>query len=222
MSVPLLLGHRGARAARQFPENTLASFELCLQHGCDGFEFDVRRSADEQPVICHDATSGGRSIARTPAADLVTNSVANSPLPLLGDVLRQFAHRAFLDIELKVPGLETRTLVELCQLPPQKGYLVSSFLDEVLTAIHTLDPAIPLGFLCESRDKLQAWREAPAEWIVPHFKLVDRDLIELVHAAGKRIMVWTVNEPRRMNEFAEWAVDAIISDDTDLLVRSLR
>ncbi len=200
----------------------MASFELCLQHGCDGFEFDVRRSADEQPVICHDATSGGRSIARTPAADLVTNSVANSPLPLLGDVLRQFAHRAFLDIELKVPGLETRTLVELCQLPPQKGYLVSSFLDEVLTAIHTLDPAIPLGFLCESRDKLQAWREAPAEWIVPHFKLVDRDLIELVHAAGKRIMVWTVNEPRRMNEFAEWAVDAIISDDTDLLVRSLR
>jgi hypothetical protein len=41
---PLLLGHRGARRAA--PENTLAAFDLALQHGCDGFEFDVRRTLD--------------------------------------------------------------------------------------------------------------------------------------------------------------------------------
>ena len=55
MTAYFFLGHRGARAVRQIPENTLASFELCLQHGCDGFEFDVRLSADGQAVICHDA-----------------------------------------------------------------------------------------------------------------------------------------------------------------------
>ena len=62
----------------------------------------------------------------------------------------------------------------------------------------------------------------PAEWVIPQFKLADGKLVELVHAAGKRIMVWTVNGAERMREFAEWGVDAIISDETELLVRSLR
>jgi glycerophosphoryl diester phosphodiesterase len=214
MTRPLLLGHRGARACRQIPENTLASFELCLQHGCDGFEFDVRRSDDGQAVICHDATIGGMEIENTASKSL--------PLPTLEEVLRQFAHRAFLDVELKVAGLEARTLAELRKHPPQKGYVVSSFLPEVLTVIHDLDPAIPLGFLCETRNQLRGWRLMPAEWVIPQFKLVDEELVELVHAAGKRIMVWTVNRAEIMHEIAEWGVDAIISDETGLLVRSLR
>ena len=208
MTRPILLGHRGARAFRQIPENTLASFELCLRHGCDGFEFDVRLSADGQAVICHDATIGGMKIKDTASESL--------PLPTLEDVLRQFAPRAFLDLELKVAGLGLQTLAELRKHPPQKGFVVSSFLPDVLTAIHDLDPAIPLGLLCETRGQLRGWREMPAEWVVPQFKLADGKLVELVHAAGKRIMVWTVNRAERMREFAEWGVDAIISDETEL------
>ena len=210
---PLLLGHRGARAFLQIPENTLASFELCLQHGCDGFEFDVRLSADGEAVICHDATIGGMKIEKTASRSLA--------LPTVEDVLRQFAHRAFLDIELKVAGLERQTLAELRKHPPQRGYVVSSFLPDVFMAIHDLDPAVPLGFLCDSRDQLRDWRETPAEWVILQFKLTDRELVELVHAAGKRIMVWTVNRAKSMREFTGWGVDAIISDETELLVRSL-
>ena len=211
---PLLLGHRGARACRHIPENTLASFELCLEQGCDGFEFDVRRSADGQAVVCHDPTVGGIEIENAEAKNL--------SLPGLEDVLRQFAHRAFLDIELKIAGLEAQTLSELRKHPPQKGYVVSSFLPEVLGAIRHLDPAIPLGFLCETRRHLAGWRDNPAEWVIPQFDLADQELIKLVHAAGKRIMVWTVNRAERMREFKEWSVDAIISDETELLVSSLR
>jgi glycerophosphoryl diester phosphodiesterase len=211
---PLLLGHRGARASREIPENTLASFELCLQHGCDGFEFDVRLSGDGEAMICHDASVGGISIAKTVAKSL--------PLPTLEDVLREFASRAFLDIEVKVAGLESQTLAELRKYPPQKGYVVSSFLPDVLRAIHDLDLAIPLGLLCEDVAQLRGWRETAAQWVIPHFKLVDEELVELVHAAGKRIMVWTVNRAERMCEFAAWGVESIISDETELLVSSLR
>jgi glycerophosphoryl diester phosphodiesterase len=214
MTGPLLLGHRGARAFRRIPENTLASFEFSLQQGCDGFEFDVRLSADGEAVICHDATIGGMEIENTAAKSL--------PLPMLEDVLREFAHRAFLDVELKVAGLERQARAELLKHPPQKGYVVSSFLPEVLTAIHDLDPAIRLGFLCETQSQLRGWRQMPAEWVIPQFKLADGELVELVHAAGKRIMVWTVNRAERMREFEAWGVDAIISDETELLVLSLR
>src|SRR5580698_7522557 len=214
MTRPLLLGHRGARASRHIPENTLASFELCLQQGCDGFEFDVRLSSDGQAVICHDATVGGMKIENTNAKSLA--------LPALDDVLREFSRHAFLDIELKVAGLEALTLAELRRHPPQKGYVVSSFLPEVLAAVHDLDPGITLGFLCETAEQLRGWRLAPAEWVIPQFGLADGKLVEPVHVAGKRIMVWTVNRAERMREFAAWGVDAIISDETELLCRSLQ
>jgi glycerophosphoryl diester phosphodiesterase len=191
----------------------LASFELCLQHGCDGFEFDVRLSADAQAVICHDATSGGMLIATSAAKSLA--------LPALEDVLRQFAERAFLDIELKVAGMERQTVAALLKHPARKGYVVSSFLPEVLGAVRELDSTVPLGLLCDSRDQLRGWHETSAEWVIPHFKLADAGLVEQVHAAGKKVMVWTVNRPARMGEFAEWGVEAIISDETELLVRSL-
>src|SRR5580698_2516450 len=95
---PLLLGHRGARAEKSIPENTLASFDRALAHGCDGFEFDLRMSADGQPVICHDATTHGLEIAQSSAKQLA--------LPLFRDILKRYQTTAFLDIELKTPGLE--------------------------------------------------------------------------------------------------------------------
>ena len=47
-----------------------------MQQGCDGFEFDVRRSADGQPVICHDATIGGMKI------DAATRSIIAHTAPV--------------------------------------------------------------------------------------------------------------------------------------------
>jgi glycerophosphoryl diester phosphodiesterase len=35
-------------------------------------------------------------------------------------------------------------------------------------------------------------------------------------------MVWTVNRAEHMRQFEAWGVDAIISDETELLVRWLR
>jgi glycerophosphoryl diester phosphodiesterase len=213
MTPPLLLGHRGARASRHIPENTLDSFELCLQQGCDGFEFDVRLSRDGQAVICHDASVEGSQIIETDAQNL--------PLPTVADALRQFATRAFLDVELKVAGLETKTIAELRSRPPTKGYVVSSFLPEVLVAIRGLDPDIPAGIICETQKQLRAGLELPTKWVIPKFNLADRELVEAVHRAGKYIMVWTVNHRMRIREFSSAGVDGIISDETELLVQAM-
>src|SRR5580704_8609412 len=143
MTRPLLLGHRGARADKTFPENTLPSFDLALAQGCDGFEFDVRLTADGQAVVCHDATTRGLEIAESSAQQLA--------LPLLRDVLTRYQSTAFLDIELKVPGLETIVADLLRQLAPARGFVVSSFLPEVLQTIHARDATLPLGLICETR-----------------------------------------------------------------------
>lgn len=210
----LLLGHRGARASRHIPENTLASFELSIAHGCDGFEFDVRRSADSAAVICHDETVRGMKIAQRASKDL--------ELPVLEQVLQQFASRAWMDIELKVTGLEHLTLAALHAFPPQNGFLISSFLPEVLQAMNTLDSTVPLGMLCESMGQLQNWRQSPAEWVIPHIDLVNAARVKEFHSAGKKVMVWTVNRATDMHRLANCGVQALISDDTELLVHTLR
>jgi len=209
----LLLGHRGARASRHIPENTLESFELCLQHGCDGFEFDVRRSADGAAVICHDPVIAGREIASTPARLLA--------LPSLDEVLQRFSARAFLDIELKVAGLEKQLIATLQAHPPLKGYVVSSFLPGVLSSVGELDASIPLGFLYDRQEQVVP-RALSVAYLIPHFTLVTHELTEQAHAAAQKIMTWTVNRAEDVRRFADWGVDAVISDDTELLVRSLR
>src|SRR5215472_16947195 len=120
MPRPLLLGHRGARAARSIPENTAASFDLALAHGCAGFEFDVRLTSDARAVICHDPRIYGIEISKAAEREL-------GEVPSLDQVLARYASRAFLDIELKVAGLEETVLTLLEEHPPQRGYVVSSF-----------------------------------------------------------------------------------------------
>jgi glycerophosphoryl diester phosphodiesterase len=211
---PLLLGHRGARALKSIPENTLASFDQALADGCDGFEFDVRLSADGNPVVCHDPQTGGLEIARASGEQLAA-------LPQLQDVLARYQARAFLDVELKVLGLEKITAAWLRKVPPRRGFVVSSFLPEVLQALHAEDSAIPLGLICETRAELSLWRRLPIEYVIPHHRLADAALIRKIRTAGKRMLVWTVNTPADMQRFAESGVDGIISDDTGLLRRLL-
>ncbi len=235
-SRPLLLGHRGAR--NYAPENTLAAFDLALEQGCDGFEFDVRRTADGLALIGHDPVVAGAEISQTAYPDIVRQVYAETApkllrllraglpeggklLPCLEDVLERYSARAFLDIEIKVAGLEDAVLAALRQHPPQRGLVVSSFLAEVLKALRARDPHLPLGLICDSRAELVRWPRLPIEYIIPHRKLLTYRLVEEAHAAGKKILVWTVNSKREMLRLAKAGVDGIISDDTQRLSRTL-
>jgi len=212
MTRPLLLGHRGARADKTIPENTLASFDRAMAEGCDGFEFDVRLTADRQAVICHDPEIGKLQIASAKAEQL-------SGLPRFEDVLARYRH-AFLDIELKVPGLE-RIVVEPVRKVRLERFVISSFLPELLKTLHALDPGLPLGLICETETQLQRWPKLPVQYVIPHYKLARLSLIRELHEAGKKVMVWTVNRPGDMKQFTEWGVDGIISDDAKLLGQTL-
>ena len=213
-SRPLLLGHRGARAFKSIPENTLASFDQALADGCDGFEFDVRLTADGHPVVCHDPQSGTIEIARASARQL-------SALPNLQDVLARYQDRAFFDIELKVTGLEKNVIALLRKHPPRRGFVVSSFLPQALRDLHALNSTVPLGLVCETKAELRRWRELPVEFVIPHYNLVDAALLRQIKSAQKKILVWTVNSLTDMQSLAKSGVDGIISDNTNLLCRTL-
>ncbi len=212
---PLLLGHRGARASRTVAENTLPSFALALEHGCDGFEFDVRLSGSGRAVISHDDEVQGLSLSTTTLDEQLQ-------LPVLRQVLELYGKRAFLDIELKVAGLESELLLSLRQHPPERGYVVSSFLPEVLVALHAQNSSLPLGIICDDRKQLKRWPDLPVSYVIPHHSMISKKLLDGVHRADKMLLAWTVNDRDTMLRLGNWGVNGIISDDTQLLVRTLR
>jgi glycerophosphoryl diester phosphodiesterase len=213
--LPLLLGHRGARASTGIPENTFASFDLALEHGCDGFEFDVRLMACGSAVVCHDPKVGKITVARAQAKQL-------PQLPRLNDVIQRYGQRAFLNIELKVKDLELKVLTALAEFPPRQGYVVSSFIPDVVMELEARSSSVMIGIICEPSGQLARWRELPVDYVIPHQALVNRSLVEEIQHAGLRVFVWTVNDKEAMLSLADLGVDGIISDDTELLVRTLR
>jgi glycerophosphoryl diester phosphodiesterase len=210
---PLLLGHRGARAVKSIPENTLASFDFALSAFCDGFEFDVRLTADGQPVLRHDARVRGLEILKCSARKL--------RLPFLRDIVSRYQRTAFLDIELKDPGLEAITVDLLHSVPPARGFVVSSFLPGVLEKVHGIDSGIPLGLICETPRQLERFADLRVDYGIFHHRLVRKELIERMRAAAKKIFVWTVNSTADMKRFSRWGADGIISDDPRVLALTL-
>jgi len=209
----LLLGHRGAK--RYLPENTIPAFEAALVHGCDGFEFDVRLTSDQVPVIFHDPDITGRDVATYSHEEL--NSIIAQEVPTLEQVLQPFSGRCVLNVELKVPGIET-TLKALLERIKCKRLIVSSFLPEVLAAAAAIgfSPS-ELGFICNDPHYLPFWRRLPIGFVIANRRLVSDRLVREAHAAGKQVWVWTVNEGEEMLRFADLGVDGLISDDTKLL-----
>jgi glycerophosphoryl diester phosphodiesterase len=210
---PLLLGHRGAK--NYAPENTLEAFELALQHGCDGFEFDVRLTTDQQAVICHDPKFNRFEVAKSDRTRLPS-------LPTLETVLQRFADRAFLDIELKVLELERITLELIDRYKPSLGYVITSFLPEVLQRLHALNSNVPIGLICGNRKQLEPALSLPLACIVLHRSLGGRELANSFHVRGIPVFVFGANRPREMRSIVERGVEALIIDDTRLAFETFR
>lgn len=219
MARPLLLGHRGCRLSRRTgapAENTIAAFDLCLEAGCDGFEFDLRLTSDRRLIVCHDPNLRGKPVAQNSYQQLSPSADVS---PCLEDVLARFTDTAFLDIELKVAGVEEAVVDALHSEAPSRGFVISSFLPEVLERLHTIDASLPLGYIFDRTGEAQHSRTLPVTHVMPQHKLLTGALVGEFHAEGKRVMAWTVNSSDEMKRLDDWGVDALVSDDPALLCR---
>ena len=137
------------------------------------------------------------------------------------DVFQRYSSRAFLDLELKVRGLEPQVIAALRKYTPERGYVVSSFLLSVLLELKARREKISVGIICEKPWQLAVWRKLPVEYVIVHKFLLSRKLVQLIHEAGRKIFAWTINDKKSMLRLAGWEVDGIISDNTRLLTETL-
>jgi len=101
---PQIIGHRGGKTFA--PENTLAAFVSCLEHGGDACELDARLTADGELVVMHDGTvdrtTGGHGrIADLTLSEIVAFRVGGHPVPALKGVFEAVAGRGRLLFHVK-------------------------------------------------------------------------------------------------------------------------
>lgn len=209
-SSPILLGHRGAKAYA--PENTSLAFQLCEEHGCDGFEFDVRLTADGHAVCCHDEDWNGKAVDGAMAAELELETLSTA---------LSFSDRMYLDIEMKVVGVVPKLAFVLRTLDAKRA-MISSFLPEVVFETRLFVPNLPAALICRTPEQLEEFEAVNADVLVAHHSLITQKLVRRVHALGKTIFAWTVNDASKMEALARMSVDGIISDDTKMMVEVLR
>lgn len=218
---PLALAHRGARL--EAPENTISALELALEHGCDGFECDLRATADGEIVLCHDPTLCGAHVARSTYSELAAITAARNreSAPRLQDVLERFAGKAYMDLELKHTGMASR-VSELLHGVDREKVLVSSFLPEALDEVRRHDASVTLGWISDDARRAKDWREVECGAVVLHYPIAKAELLRELHAAGKRILVWAAEQEHEIEQLVGAGVAGIISGHTRLLAQTLR
>ncbi len=100
----------------------------------------------KQSIICHDPKLNRLVIRRHTFKQLQAScaSIEEWP-PSLEDVLDRYSRSAFLNIEVKVRGMELLVARAVKRVHPQRGYFISSFLPSVVRKLHEIDSTLVLG-----------------------------------------------------------------------------
>lgn len=234
--LPFWIAHRGA--GKLAPENTLAAFRVGAAHGYRAFECDVKLSSDGQPFLLHDdklnRTTSGRGpagalswheLSRLDAGGWHSRAFAGEPIPSLQAVAAFCRRNGYgLNLELKPnPGQEEETgrVVALAVRELWAGDarqpLLSSFKPAAVAAAQAAAPELPRGLLLDTMRA--SWAdEAKAlqcSAVITNYALMDRAMVEAIHALGMKALVYTVND----ESVAQWLIanglDGIITDAVD-------
>ena len=224
------IGHRGS--PREFPANTMRSFQRALEHGCTMVECDIRQAADGVLVLAHDlqVTDVHDStfvITETPSAELQNlNLGANEGVPLLEELVTWAAGRCAIMADMKCEGngveegviAALRPLNTSAKVVPGAGSTSRAHFREI-------DPALPLS-LTLSHDDAQLVE--PENWpillanldtsiVTWHHSLLNTERISQLHEQNITVYAWTVDDLPTMRRLLEEGVDGIISNRADLL-----
>lgn len=229
-----VVAHRGAWKNTGAPENSIASLQHAIEMGCEGSEFDVHMSADSLPMINHDTSVQGVSIAKTNAAELLKLKLANDEtLPTLENYLKagmaQIKTKLILEIKPSELGKEssialTRKVVALVEkLQAQAWVDYISFDYDACKEVMRLAPYSKVAYL--RGDK------TPAELAADHFFGLDYNFSVLQKNPGwiddaknkkLTINVWTVNDRPLLEEFLKTGVDFITTNEPELLLSMVK
>ena len=235
----VIYGHRGAKG--EAPENTLASFQQCLQHGVRRCELDLHLSRDGELMVIHDPTlkrtTGHRGkVVEHDAAELIGYDARKGgpdwklpcPIPRLAELFEQcpFEHWQ-LEVKSASKVRSARMAKAIAELAERYQLIdkvtVTSSSREVLGALRQLTPQLQRGLVAEYDwlDPLKVAKHYGCHLLALNWTLCTPERLLKAQKAGLHVSVWTVNEPALMRRLADFGVDSLITDFPGLAMATL-
>jgi len=235
---PRIVAHRGGGLLA--PENTLAAIRLARNLGFIAVEFDVKLTGDGVPILMHDDTlerttdgSGAvteksyQEIAKLDAGSWFGNEFVAEPVPSFA-VASALCREAgvWANIEIKPsPGQERETgeavarMAKLLWSGAQPPPLLSSFSALALEAAAVEAPELPRALLVVETSPNWLAQMDRLQCVALHInhRHLDAALVRAVHDSGRGVLAYTVNDSETALDLLEWGVDALVTDQLDVI-----
>ncbi|MBX6421892.1 MAG: glycerophosphodiester phosphodiesterase family protein [Sinobacteraceae bacterium] len=218
-----IFGHRGARG--HAPENTLLALDTGIRLGADWLEFDVQLHPCGALLLFHDLTLERTTDGRGALADCDFATLrrldagAGQQIPTLEEALDLIEQRAGVNIELKTANGTGEAVAAVLRRYlaagwPAERFLVSSFHLPELWEFRQAAPEIPVAVLLAGvpLDFAGCATELQAAAVHLSAEFADPRLIADAKTHGRRVHVYTVNDPAQMRALAALGVDGVFTD----------
>ena len=226
---PQIIAHRGASKAER--ENTLAAFRRAGDMGSDAVELDVRRTKDGSMAVHYDDHfDDGRHIVDLLSTDLPDH------VPFLNDAL-DACDGMWVNIEIKnwpddadwdeSDRLAASVAALLDERDEDDRWVISAFNRATVDAMRTLRPTVRTAWLTigvrdEDIEKVARDLANSGHFAIhPWERFLTKKCVDVCHAHGLQVNVWTVDDPDKMRELIGWGVDGIVTNVPDVALTIL-
>lgn len=226
-----MVAHRGLSGIEL--ENTCAAFVAAGNRDYFGIETDVHRTADGKYVVIHDDNTArvssvnvsveGSTFAQLQQVQL--NDKDGSPrsdlkIPTLAEYLKicaKYGKTSVLELKKAFPKEDVANILAIVkEYMSLDGIIFISFDYQNMIYLRELEKDAKLQYLCGGKAQVD-------EELVAKLKAYDLDLdiywgaldkagVELLHANGIEINVWTVDDPEVARKLVSWGVEYITSN----------
>lgn len=235
----IAMAHRGGSLLTENLgiENTTRAFANAVNLGYRYLETDVHATADGHLVAFHDddlerVTGFEGSLHSLTLAEVEQLRVGDrEPIPTLEELFDTFP-----DINFNIDIKHEPALVPLAEAirrhKAERRVCVGSFSRSRIRRFRSLLPQVPTAVSAVGVGALAVGAMAPNGQVfqVPlshavgpvQVDLVTPRNIDRIHATGRGVHVWTIDDPTTMHRLLDWGVDGIITDRPDSLKEVLR
>lgn len=213
------IAHRGGGS--EGPENTVDGLRAAARLGAWGSEIDIQRTADGAYVVNHDdsferTTGDARTPGEMTLAEVRKLRVDGEPVATYEDMLDAARETGVvLFVELKGVSADRQMADDAVRIARERGMLDTCvFISLDYRLVDYLEGAYP-----EAQTGFLAWASygdtaaLNCDYLALEELSSTSDAIDAVHAQGKQIFVWTVNDRETQRRFLCSEADAIITDE---------
>jgi glycerophosphoryl diester phosphodiesterase len=224
-----VFAHRGA--AGKAPENTMAAFKQAIADKTDWIELDVQESKDGIVMVIHDSdvmklAGASPKIWESTAEELQKLDIgswfdpkfAGERIPTLKEVLQEVKGKVKVLIELKYYGhddaLEQKVVDIVEEMGMANDVAVMSLKPAQVEKIKALRPEWESGILLSK--VLGDISQMDVDFLAVNLGMMHPSFIKRTHEVGKKLYVWTADDPITVFKMLTYGADGIITNEPEM------